>query len=350
MPKDGLVIIDESHVTVPQLGGMYRGDKSRKETLVEYGFRLPSALDNRPLQFSEFEDYKFQTLYVSATPGPYELDNSTHIIEQVIRPTGLIDPCVEVKPSSNQVEDVLSEINKVVKNKNRVLITTLTKKMAENLTDYLQDFNIKVRYLHSDINTIERVEIIRDLREGEFDVLVGINLLREGLDLPEVSLVAILDADKEGFLRSERSLIQTIGRAARNIKGRVILYGDDMTGSMQKAIDETDRRRKVQMNFNKENGIKPQGIKKAIKEYLDEDVYLSNKHLDKVTYISEVKKRFPKVKESNVHLIIKKLENQMFRCAKDLEFEKAAELRDQISAIQENFLDMPKINKKNINE
>ena len=350
MPKDGLVIIDESHVTVPQLGGMYRGDKSRKETLVEYGFRLPSALDNRPLQFSEFEDYKFQTLYVSATPGPYELDNSTHIIEQVIRPTGLIDPCVVVKPSSNQVEDVLSEINNVVKNKNRVLITTLTKKMAENLTDYLQDFNIKVRYLHSDINTIERVEIIRDLREGVFDVLVGINLLREGLDLPEVELVAILDADKEGFLRSERSLIQTIGRAARNIKGRVILYGDDMTGSMKKAIDETDRRRKIQMNFNEENGIKPQGIKKAIKEYLDEDVYLSNKHLDKVTYISEVKKRFPKVKESNVHLIIKKLENQMFRCAKDLEFEKAAELRDQISAIQENFLDMPKINKKNINE
>ena len=212
------------------------------------------------------------------------------------------------------------------------------------------DFNIKVRYLHSDINTIERVEIIRDLREGEFDVLVGINLLREGLDLPEVELVAILDADKEGFLRSERSLIQTIGRAARNIKGRVILYGDDMTGSMKKAIDETDRRRKIQMNFNEENGIKPQGIKKAIKEYLDEDVYLSNKHLDKVTYISEVKKRFPKVKESNVHLIIKKLENQMFRCAKDLEFEKAAELRDQISAMQENFLDMPKINKKNINE
>ena len=291
------------------------------------------------------------------------LDNSTHIIEQVIRPTGLIDPCVVVKPSSNQVEDVLSEINNVVKNKNRVLITTLTKKMAENLTDYLQDFNIKVRYLHSDINTIERVEIIRDLREGVFDVLVGINLLREGLDLPEVELVAILDADKEGFLRSERSLIQTIGRAARNIKGRVILYGDDMTGSMQKAIDETDRRRKIQMNFNEENGIKPQGIKKAIKEYLDEDVYLSNKHLDKVTYISEVKKRLfiiifkffnnkTKLTQTNYYIkgIIKKLENQMFRCAKDLEFEKAAELRDQISAIQENFLDMPKINKKNINE
>ena len=345
MPKDGMIIIDESHVTVPQLGGMYRGDKSRKETLVDYGFRLPSALDNRPLQFSEFEKYKFQTVYVSATPGPYEIDNSTHIVEQVIRPTGLIDPNVEVRPSSNQVEDVLSEINKVVRNKNRVLITTLTKKMAENLTDYLEGFDVKVRYLHSDITTIDRVEIIRDLRQGEFDVLVGINLLREGLDLPEVELVAILDSDKEGFLRSERSLIQTIGRAARNIKGRVILYGDEMTGSMKKAIDETDRRREIQVSFNKMNNIKPQGIKKAIKEYLDEDIYLSNKKIDKVANISEIKKRFPKVKESNVHLIIKKLENQMFEYAKDLEFEKAAELRDQISSLQESFLDMPKIKK-----
>ena len=346
MPKDGMIIIDESHVTVPQLGGMYRGDKSRKETLVDYGFRLPSALDNRPLQFSEFEKYKFQTVYVSATPGPYEIDNSTHIVEQVIRPTGLIDPNVEVRPSSNQVEDVLSEINKVVKNKNRVLITTLTKKMAENLTDYLEGFDVKVRYLHSDITTIDRVEIIRDLRQGEFDVLVGINLLREGLDLPEVELVAILDSDKEGFLRSERSLIQTIGRAARNIKGRVILYGDEMTGSMKKAIDETDRRREIQVSFNKMNNIKPQGIKKAIKEYLDEDIYLSNKKIDKVANISEIKKRFPKVKESNVHLIIKKLENQMFEYAKDLEFEKAAELRDQISSLQESFLEMPKIKKQ----
>ncbi|MED5429920.1 MAG: excinuclease ABC subunit UvrB [Pseudomonadota bacterium] len=346
MPKDGMIIIDESHVTVPQLGGMYRGDKSRKETLVDYGFRLPSALDNRPLQFSEFQKYKFQTVYVSATPGPYEIDNSTHIVEQVIRPTGLIDPNVEVRPSSNQVEDVLSEINKVVKNKNRVLITTLTKKMAENLTDYLEGFDVKVRYLHSDITTIDRVEIIRDLRQGEFDVLVGINLLREGLDLPEVELVAILDSDKEGFLRSERSLIQTIGRAARNIKGRVILYGDEMTGSMKKAIDETDRRREIQVSFNKMNNIKPQGIKKAIKEYLDEDIYLSNKKIDKVANISEIKKRFPKVKESNVHLIIKKLENQMFEYAKDLEFEKAAELRDQISSLQESFLDMPKIKKQ----
>ena len=350
MPNDGLIIIDESHVTVPQLGGMYRGDRSRKETLVEYGFRLPSALDNRPLQFSEFEEYSFQTIYVSATPGPYELNHSRKIIEQVIRPTGLIDPKVIVKASSNQVEDLLTEINNTVKNKNRVLVTTLTKKMAENLTDYLQDLNIKVRYLHSDINTIERVEIIRDLRKGEFDVLVGINLLREGLDLPEVELVAILDADKEGFLRSERSLIQTIGRAARNIQGRVILYGDITTKSMQTAINETNRRREIQQKFNQENNIKPKGIKKAVREYLDEDVYLSNKKLDKITYISEVKKRFPKVKESNVHIIIEKLEKQMFQYAKDLEFEKAAELRDQISSIQENFLDMPKFSKKKSNK
>ena len=350
MPNDGLIIIDESHVTVPQLGGMYRGDRSRKETLVEYGFRLPSALDNRPLQFSEFEEYSFQTIYVSATPGPYELNHSRKIIEQVIRPTGLIDPKVTVKASSNQVEDLLTEINNTVKNKNRVLVTTLTKKMAENLTDYLQDLNIKVRYLHSDINTIERVEIIRDLRKGEFDVLVGINLLREGLDLPEVELVAILDADKEGFLRSERSLIQTIGRAARNIQGRVILYGDITTKSMQTAINETNRRREIQQKFNQENNIKPKGIKKAVREYLDEDVYLSNKKLDKITYISEVKKRFPKVKESNVHIIIEKLEKQMFQYAKDLEFEKAAELRDQISSIQENFLDMPKFSKKKSNK
>ncbi|MEC9206119.1 MAG: excinuclease ABC subunit UvrB [Pseudomonadota bacterium] len=350
MPKDGLIIVDESHVTIPQLGGMFRGDRSRKETLVKYGWRLPSALDNRPLQFNEFEEYKFQTIYVSATPGPYELTNSKNIIEQVIRPTGLIDPNVTVKESSNQVEDLLSEINNTIKNKNRVLVTTLTKKMSENLTDYLQDLGIKVRYLHSDINTIERVEIIRDLRKGEFDVLVGINLLREGLDLPEVELVAILDADKEGFLRSERSLIQTIGRAARNISGRVILYGDNTTKSMQTAISETNRRRKIQIKFNKENNIRPEGIKKAVREYLDEDVYLSNKKLDKVTYISEVKKRFPKVKESNAHIIIGKLEKQMFQYAKDLEFEKAAELRDQISSIQENFLDMPKFNRKNTNK
>ena len=239
LPNDGLVILDESHVTVPQIGGMYKGDRSRKQTLVDYGFRLPSALDNRPLKFDEFTGYNFQTIYVSATPGPYEIDKSNKIVEQVIRPTGLIDPMVTVKPSCNQVEDALSEINDVIKNGNRVLVTTLTKKMAENLTEYLNDFDIKVRYLHSDINTVERVEIIRDLRKGVFDVLVGINLLREGLDIPEVELVCILDADKEGFLRSDKSLIQTIGRAARNIEGRVILYGDVVTQSMKRAIEET---------------------------------------------------------------------------------------------------------------
>ena len=266
MPKDGLVIVDESHVGVPQMGGMYRGDQSRKQTLVDYGFRLPSAMDNRPLKFDEFEAYNFQTIYVSATPGPYEIEKSTSVIEQLIRPTGLTDPMIDIRPSSSQVEDVLSEINKVIKNGNRVLITTLTKKMSENLSEYLQEHNIKVKYLHSDIDTVERVEIIRDLRKGEFDVLVGINLLREGLDIPEVELVAIFDADKEGFLRSDRSLIQTIGRAARNIKGRCILYGDDVTGSMRRAIDETNRRRELQIAYNDENNIKPKGIKKDIRE------------------------------------------------------------------------------------
>ena len=280
LPNDGLVILDESHVTVPQIGGMYKGDRSRKQTLVDYGFRLPSALDNRPLKFDEFTGYNFQTIYVSATPGPYEIDKSNKIVEQVIRPTGLIDPMVTVKPSCNQVEDALSEINDVIKNGNRVLVTTLTKKMAENLTEYLNDFDIKVRYLHSDINTVERVEIIRDLRKGVFDVLVGINLLREGLDIPEVELVCILDADKEGFLRSDKSLIQTIGRAARNIEGRVILYGDVVTQSMKRAIEETERRRNIQITHNKKNNIKPEGIKKAIKEALDEDVYVSGKKLD----------------------------------------------------------------------
>ncbi|MAR78223.1 MAG: excinuclease ABC subunit B [Gammaproteobacteria bacterium] len=346
LPKDGLIILDESHVSVPQIGGMYRGDRSRKETLVEYGFRLPSALDNRPLKFEEFEGYNFQTIYVSATPGIYELEKSNKITEQVIRPTGLVDPVVEVKPSSNQVEDVLSEINKVLDNKNRVLVTTLTKKMAENLTEYLQDFNIKVRYLHSDINTVERVEIIRDLRLGEFDVLVGINLLREGLDIPEVELVCILDADKEGFLRSDRSLIQTIGRAARNIDGRVILYGDIVTKSMKTAMSETERRRSIQLSYNKSNNIKPASIKKAIKEALDEDVYVSNKKLDKLTLVSNIKKQFPKVKSDNVVSVIKELEKIMFNHAKDLEFEKAAKLRDQIETLQANFLDMPNKNKR----
>jgi excinuclease ABC subunit B len=345
LPSDGLIILDESHVTVPQIGGMYKGDKSRKQTLVDYGFRLPSAMDNRPLKFEEFTKYNFQTIYVSATPGPYELEFSNSIIEQVIRPTGLIDPVVTVRPSSNQVEDALSEINKVIANGNRVLVTTLTKKMAENLTEYLKEFNIKVNYLHSDINTVERVEIIRDLRKGIYDVLVGINLLREGLDIPEVELVCILDADKEGFLRSDKSLIQTIGRAARNIDGRVILYGDVVTKSMQRAIDETERRRNIQVEHNKKNNIKPEGIKKAIKEALDEDIYVSAKKLDKLTLISNVKKKYPKVNGDNVISVIKELEKHMFVHARDLEFEKAAQIRDQIATIQENFLDLPNKNK-----
>ena len=342
MPKDGLVIIDESHVGVPQLGGMYRGDQSRKQTLVDYGFRLPSAMDNRPLKFDEFEGYNFQTIFVSATPGPYELEKSTAIIEQVIRPTGLIDPIIEVRPSSSQVEDVLSEIHKVTKNNNRVLITTLTKKMSENLSEYLQEHNIKVKYLHSDIDTVERVEIIRDLRKGEFDVLVGINLLREGLDIPEVELVSIFDADKEGFLRSDRSLIQTIGRAARNINGRCILYGDSITGSMQRAIDETDRRREIQTNYNLENNINPVSVKKDIRQALDEDSYIENESLDKLTIVSNSKKKFTKVNSDNVTSIISQLEKEMYNHAKNLEFEQAAQLRDQINGLQEKYLMLPK--------
>ena len=342
MPDDGLVIIDESHVGVPQLGGMYRGDQSRKQTLVDYGFRLPSAMDNRPLKFNEFEGYNFQTVYVSATPGPYELDKSTAIIEQVIRPTGLIDPMIEVRPSSSQVEDVLSEIHKVTKNGNRVLITTLTKKMSENLSEYLQEHNIKVKYLHSDIDTVERVEIIRDLRKGEFDVLVGINLLREGLDIPEVELVSIFDADKEGFLRSDRSLIQTIGRAARNIAGRCILYGDNITGSMQRAMDETSRRREIQMQYNKDNNIQPVSIKKDIRQALDEDSYIENDALDNLQLVSSSKKKFTKVNSDNVTSIISQLEKEMYNHAKNLEFEQAAKIRDQINELQQKYLMFPK--------
>ena len=343
MPKDGLVIIDESHVGVPQMGGMYRGDQSRKQTLVDYGFRLPSAMDNRPLKFDEFESYGFQTIYVSATPGPYELEKSTSVIEQLIRPTGLVDPIIDIRPSSSQVEDVLSEINEVIKNGNRVLITTLTKKMSENLSEYLQEHNIKVKYLHSDIDTVERVEIIRDLRKGDFDVLVGINLLREGLDIPEVELVAIFDSDKEGFLRSDRSLIQTIGRAARNIKGRCILYGDDTTGSMQRAIDETNRRRDLQIKYNDENNIKPMGITKDIRDALDEDTYIDHDSLDKLKIVSNSKKKFTKVDSNNVTSIITQLEKEMYNHAKNLEFEDAAKLRDQINDLQEKFLMLPKV-------
>ena len=342
MPKDGLVIVDESHVGIPQMGGMYRGDQSRKQTLVDYGFRLPSAMDNRPLKFDEFEAYNFQTIYVSATPGPYEIEKSTSVIEQLIRPTGLTDPMIDIRPSSSQVEDVLSEINKVIKNGNRVLITTLTKKMSENLSEYLQEHNIKVKYLHSDIDTVERVEIIRDLRKGEFDVLVGINLLREGLDIPEVELVAIFDADKEGFLRSDRSLIQTIGRAARNIKGRCILYGDDVTGSMRRAIDETNRRRELQIAYNDENNIKPKGIKKDIREALDENTYIDNDSLDKLQIVSNSKKKFTKVNSNNVTSIIIELEKEMYNHANNLEFEDAAKLRDQINELQEKYLMLPK--------
>ena len=343
MPKDGLVIIDESHVGVPQMGGMYRGDQSRKQTLVDYGFRLPSAMDNRPLKFDEFESYKFQTIYVSATPGPYELDKSEDIIEQLIRPTGLVDPVIDVRPSSSQVEDVLSEINKVIENGNRVLITTLTKKMSENLSEYLQEHNIKVKYLHSDIDTVERVEIIRDLRKGEFDVLVGINLLREGLDIPEVELVAIFDSDKEGFLRSDRSLIQTIGRAARNINGRCILYGDEITGSMKRAIDETNRRRELQVSYNKSNNIKPVGVQKDIREVLDEDTYINNDSLDKLQIVSNSKKKLTKVNSNNVTSIITQLEKEMYNHAKNLEFEDAAKIRDQINDLQEKYLMLPKV-------
>jgi excinuclease ABC subunit B len=343
MPDDGLVIIDESHVGVPQLGGMYRGDQSRKQTLVDYGFRLPSAMDNRPLKFDEFEAYNFQTIYVSATPGSYEVDKSSAIIEQVIRPTGLIDPIIEVRPSSSQVEDVLSEINTVVKRGNRVLITTLTKKMSENLSEYLQEHNIKVKYLHSDIDTVERVEIIRDLRKGEFDVLVGINLLREGLDIPEVELVAIFDADKEGFLRSDRSLIQTIGRAARNLDGRCILYGDVTTGSMRRAIDETDRRREIQIKYNKDNNINPVGVKKDIRQALDEDTFIEDESLDKLQLVSSNKKKLTKVNGDNVVSIISQLEKEMYSHAKNLEFEQAAKTRDQINELQEKYLMIPKV-------
>ncbi|MEH8028663.1 excinuclease ABC subunit UvrB [Gallibacterium anatis] len=341
IPNDGLLIIDESHVTVPQIGGMYRGDRSRKETLVEYGFRLPSALDNRPLRFEEFERLAPQTIYVSATPGPYELEKSgDEIIDQVVRPTGLLDPEIEVRPVGSQVDDLLSEIRLRVEKNERVLVTTLTKKMAEDLTDYLAEHGVLVRYLHSDIDTVERVEIIRDLRAGEFDVLVGINLLREGLDMPEVSLVAILDADKEGFLRSERSLIQTIGRAARNLNGKAILYADRITPSMQKAIDETERRRQKQQDYNEQHGIVPKALNKKIGEILDIGQSANQK---------AKKQRLPKAAEpaatyemldnaKDLQKQIKHLEQQMYKFAQDLEFEKAAQARDQLHALRDRFM------------
>ena len=343
MPSDAILIIDESHVTVPQIGGMYRGDRSRKETLVEYGFRLPSALDNRPLRFEEFERLAPQTIYVSATPGPYELEKSgSEIIDQVVRPTGLLDPLIEIRPVSIQVDDLLSEARQRADKNERVLVTTLTKKMAEDLTDYLDEHGIRVRYLHSDIDTVERVEIIRDLRLGEFDVLVGINLLREGLDIPEVSLVAILDADKEGFLRSERSLIQTIGRAARNLNGKAILYADSITKSMEKAITETNRRREKQSKYNEEHGIVPQALNKKVGELLDigqgaNQKAKANKQRGKMAAEPTALYNAPKnAKEYQQQ--IKKLEQQMYKFAQDLEFEKAAAIRDQLHQLREQFV------------
>ncbi|HBO21754.1 MAG TPA: excinuclease ABC subunit B [Providencia sp.] len=340
LPADGLLVVDESHATIPQIGAMYKGDRSRKETLVEYGFRLPSALDNRPMRFEEFEAQAPQTIYVSATPGNYELDKSGNdIIEQVVRPTGLLDPIIEVRPVTTQVDDLLSEIRIRVKKEERVLVTTLTKRMAEDLTEYLEEHGERVRYLHSDIETVERVEIIRDLRLGVFDVLVGINLLREGLDMPEVSLVAILDADKEGFLRSERSLIQTIGRAARNLNGRAILYGDKITKSMEKAISETERRRAKQMAFNEEHGITPQGLKKKVGDILQIGHKVGkgkgrNKDNAKHENVANVQSMSTKELEK----CISQLEAKMYKHAQDLEFEAAAQVRDELQTLRNQFI------------
>ena len=333
LPADALIFIDESHVTIGQVGGMYKGDRSRKENLVDYGFRLPSALDNRPLQFDEFEAHLRQTIFVSATPAEYEERHAGQVVEQVVRPTGLIDPEVIVRPASTQVDDLLSEITRRVEVGERVLVTTLTKRMAEDLTDFLADNGIKVRYLHSDIDTVERVEIIRDLRLGEFDVLVGINLLREGLDIPEVSLVAILDADKEGFLRSERSLIQTIGRAARHINGTAILYADTITRSMQRAIAETERRRAKQIGFNAEHGITPRGVSKRIKDIIDGVYDVESARSEQK--VAEQQAAYAAMDEKSVAREIKRLEKLMLECARDLEFEKAAAARDELFNLRE---------------
>ncbi len=344
LPHDGLLIIDESHVTVPQIGAMYKGDRSRKETLVEFGFRLPSALDNRPLKFEEFESLAPQTIFVSATPGNYELEKSAdQIADQVVRPTGLLDPELEVRPVATQVDDLLSEIRIRAAKDERVLVTTLTKRMAEDLTEYLTEHDVKVRYLHSDIDTVERVEIIRDLRLGEFDVLVGINLLREGLDMPEVSLVAILDADKEGFLRSERSLIQTIGRAARNIEGKAILYADSITKSMKKAMDETNRRREKQQAYNEEMGIEPQALKRNVKDIMElGDITKAkrqrgNKQVP-LSKVAEPSQSYEVMTPQQLEKEISKLETQMYQHAQDLEFELAAEKRDEIDKLRQQFI------------
>jgi excinuclease ABC subunit B len=338
LPDNCLLFIDESHVSVPQIGGMYRGDRSRKETLVEYGFRLPSALDNRPLRFDEFEHMSPQTIFVSATPGDYEGTQSGAVVEQVVRPTGLVDPEIEIRPAQTQVDDVLSEINKRVGLSERVLITTLTKRMAEDLTDYLSEHGVRVRYLHSDIDTVERMEIIRDLRLGEFDVLVGINLLREGLDMPEVSLVAILDADKEGFLRSERSLIQTMGRAARNINGKAILYADKITGSMQRAIDETDRRRDKQLDYNKLHNITPRGIKKRVTDVMDVGYSSgSNNRVRRLDKVAEEMRQYDHLSAKQLNSKLQKLESQMYEHARNLEFEEAAQLRDEMTQFKDRY-------------
>ncbi|HDO1314940.1 excinuclease ABC subunit UvrB [Aeromonas veronii] len=341
LPGDGLLIIDESHVTVPQIGAMFKGDRSRKETLVEYGFRLPSALDNRPLKFDEFEALMPQTVFVSATPGPYELEKSGgDVVQQVVRPTGLLDPEIEVRPVTTQVDDLLSEIRKRVAVEERVLVTTLTKRMAEDLTEYLADHDVKVRYLHSDIDTVERVEIIRDLRLGKFDVLVGINLLREGLDMPEVSLVAILDADKEGFLRSTRSLIQTIGRAARNLNGKVILYGDTITNSMKVAIEETERRRALQHAHNLKHGITPKGLNKSIGDVMDMGgSRTAGKPGKGMRKAAEPQGEYHVRSASEIAKEIKRMEEQMFQHARDLEFEQAAALRDQIQQLRSELIE-----------
>lgn len=337
LPDDAILVIDESHVMIPQIGAMYKGDRSRKETLVNYGFRLPSALDNRPMMFDEWEKQAPQTIFVSATPGKYEAEHAGNIVEQVVRPTGLIDPEVEIRPVGTQVDDLLSEINKRTAVNERVLVTTLTKRMSEDLTDYLREHNVKVRYLHSDIDTVERMEILRDLRLGEFDVLVGINLLREGLDLPEVSLVAILDADKEGFLRSDRSLIQTIGRAARNLNGKAILYADKITGSMQRAIDETDRRREKQIAHNLEHGITPMGIIKSIRGGMDDS---KSKKEEKLRFaeVAEEHAKYASLSPQQLAKRIQQIENAMYKHAQNLEFEEAAKLRDELDKVRKMAL------------
>lgn len=339
LPDNALVIVDESHATIPQIGAMYRGDRSRKETLVEYGFRLPSALDNRPLRFEEWEQLVPQAIFVSATPGNYEEEHAGRTVEQVVRPTGLVDPPLEVLPASTQIDDLLRQIHTVVEQGERVLVTTLTKRMAEDLTEYLADHSIRVRYLHSDIDTVERVEIIRDLRLGEFDVLVGINLLREGLDMPEVSLVAILDADKEGFLRSERSLIQTIGRAARNLNGRAILYADKITGSMERAMAETDRRREKQEAFNKAHGIVPRGVEKSVQDIMEGARRMPTRGKARAKQVAEPRLGFAaevaNLSPAALARKLKQLEDQMLEHAKNLEFEEAAAIRDQVTEIKQ---------------